>query len=149
MYGVKTIRLQTNHSRFPFLQQSKCITCLYKYILTHLYFPQNVTDALVVFPQPTTRVFPRFHQIFANMIPSSPPKSKPHYLLYPPSPPCWPAVDWKENANPATTRRHKQLVINTGPSPQSSKRPHLHPPSFIFLKDAIVASKFEGVGWRG
>lgn len=30
-------------------------------------------------------------------------------------------MDWKENAIPATTRRHKQLVINTGPSPRRSQ----------------------------
>ena len=125
LYGVKTIRLQTNHSRFPVLQQSKCITCLYKYILTHLYFPQNVTDALVIFPQPT----PRFFHAFIKSLQTSfhLHHQNPSHITVPPllhpenfTTGCWPAVDWKENASPATTRRHKQLVINTGPSPRSS-----------------------------
>ena len=90
---------------------------------------QNVTDALVIFPEPPCMFSHAFiliknkkkHSIFTIKIQTTlltvPPPLSPHPWKFS----VGPAVDWKENAIPATTRRHKQLVINTGPSPRRSQ----------------------------
>lgn len=93
-------------------------------------FSQNVTEALVIFPEPP-RMFSHLFQKKSNKQ-KSPSiftiKIQTTLLTVPPPPfstplkiSVGPAVDWKENAIPATTRRHKQLVINTGPSPRRSQ----------------------------
>ena len=97
-------------------------------VRTTSIFSQNVTDALVIFPEPPRMFSHAFILMTIKKKSCHLHHQNPNHATYG-TPPflhtrenvSWPAVDWKENAIPATTRRHKQLVINTGSSPRRSQ----------------------------